>query len=81
MVRLSFKNAPIPLGDSKTIAIKRFLMLGKKLKINMEFQAQYKQFMREYEEMIHMSIINEEHCKSNTQYFLPHHGVWKPESL
>lgn len=65
------------LGSSCDIALKRFLNLEKKFKTNEKLKIQYKNFMKEYSDLGHMSQTT----LPNVKYFLPHHGVIKEDSL
>ncbi|UYV83440.1 K02A2.6-like [Cordylochernes scorpioides] len=55
IVRLPFKESAEKLGQSKSIAIRRFLNLEKRLEQNESIYAQYKQFMNEYIRLGHIS--------------------------
>jgi len=76
VVKLPFKENPETLGDSKEIAKKRFMMLEQRLT---DLRQQYIQFMNEYIQLNHMTLISgTEILKPN--YFIPHHCVLKPTS-
>lgn len=40
-----------------------------------QFKKEYTQFMRDYEELGHMTKINEEAESTHVEYYMPHHGV------
>lgn len=67
------------LGDSFRMAQNRFLSLERRLQTNPALAERYTSFMKEYEELGHMSVV----IPSPTEicYYLPHHGVLKEESL
>lgn len=67
------------IGDSRAIALRRFLMLEKKFKREPEYHKAYLEFMREYEELGHM-VKAENECKSMS-YFIPHHGITSSSSF
>ncbi|XP_055838755.1 uncharacterized protein LOC129906835 [Episyrphus balteatus] len=80
VVRLPFKEDPsVFLGDSFEVAKRRFLALERKLEKNQELKQLYASFMQEYEDLGHMSPIDESKL-CNTHFFIPHHCVMKPES-
>ncbi|XP_045769764.1 uncharacterized protein LOC123870481 [Maniola jurtina] len=69
-------NRPL-LGDSKTIAEKRFLALERKLMKNSVLREKYINFMREYLDLGHMSVSDFD-FKGGQEYFvIPHHAVFK----
>ncbi|GBL78744.1 hypothetical protein AVEN_145722-1 [Araneus ventricosus] len=59
VVRFPFYKLPENLGNSKPAAISRLISMEKKFKSNHEFDKQYKDFMYEYEQLGHMSLVNE----------------------
>ncbi|XP_058448639.1 uncharacterized protein LOC131428610 [Malaya genurostris] len=67
------------LGESKTIANKRFLGLERRLNANLELKALYREFIHEYLLMGHMKEISDESCDESV-YYMPHHAVLKPDS-
>ncbi|XP_052871044.1 uncharacterized protein LOC128276627, partial [Anopheles cruzii] len=67
------------LGESKSIALRRFRTLERRLESDAIVKSSYHEFMREYERLGHMQKldnpdINISHC------FLPHHAVFKESS-
>lgn len=72
-VRIPLKQAPDVLGSSYQRAKHCLLSLERRLKGDDSFSKMYKEFMREYKNLGHMS-----ECKPNIElphYFIPHHGV------
>ncbi|XP_062713590.1 uncharacterized protein LOC134290461 [Aedes albopictus] len=67
------------LGESRSIAVKRFLGLERRLEANPEVKAMYVDFVHEYLLMGHMVKV-EELIEDPPAYFLPHHAVIKPDS-
>ncbi|KAH1021519.1 hypothetical protein HUJ04_011024 [Dendroctonus ponderosae] len=66
------------LGESKSIALKRFLSLEKRLSNNKHLKHQYEAFMNEYKDLGHMTLkcsLNEDDSIENKSYFLPHSAV------
>ena len=81
VVSIPFKKPLSMLGDTKQIAIKRFLKLERKLNSDQVQRQMYSEFIREYIELNHMSEVNLSHPKNNdVSYFLPHHSVYKQDS-
>lgn len=82
IVRIPLKETASNLGDSKQIAIKRFHLLEKRLAKDNNLKLAYSGFIKEYEDLKHMSNITN-HVKNDdfkTAYYLPHHAVWNPNS-
>ncbi|XP_055527231.1 uncharacterized protein LOC129719848 [Wyeomyia smithii] len=69
----------VKLGESKSIAQKRFASLERKLDANPELKAMYVEFIHEYLLLGHMKKVDDELCQGPV-YYLPHHAVIKPES-
>lgn len=71
------------LGDSKQLAEKRLNQLLKRLSNDNEMQKLYEEFMEEYLQLDHMERIRAsyENNSENPCYYLPHHGVYRPEKL
>ncbi|XP_055926956.1 uncharacterized protein LOC129958484 [Argiope bruennichi] len=66
------------LGDSKALANVRLNQTVKRLHKNPMMQNLYKEFIAEYESLGHMEKVNNDLCEGF--YYLPHHGVYKPEN-
>jgi len=78
IVSLPFRDSVARLGESKEVALKRFLALERRLNANTQLKNDYIKFMDEYLKSGHMSPVNtydEKQC-----YFLPHHAVFKADS-
>ena len=76
IVRLPFRKAT-SLGESRTMALRRFHALEKKLDSDPSLKTEYSSVMHEYITLGHMSLVN--HVE-NDGYFLPHHAVIKTSS-
>lgn len=76
-VQMPLKESADSLGDSYTIAYKRFIALERKLDRTPEYKRMYSDFMREYRELGHMTKVDTYSCP---YYFLPHHGVFREGS-
>ncbi|XP_055543031.1 uncharacterized protein LOC129728607 [Wyeomyia smithii] len=68
------------LGESKSIATKRFMALERRLNANLEMKALYTAFIHEYLLMGHMKEIRDEEDEPKCSYYMPHHVVMKPDS-
>lgn len=79
IVKLPLKYSPNLLGDSKKIAVDRFLALEKKFRTNVSFYQLYKNFIHEYIVLGHMTKVKINNIEPN--YYLPHHGIYKESSL
>ena len=78
-VKLPFKENINELGESYSRALKRFYSLERSLSKNLNHKDQYSNFLREYEELGHMS--EDKSASTYDGYFLPHHSVIKQSSL
>ncbi|CAI6357679.1 unnamed protein product [Macrosiphum euphorbiae] len=74
-IALPFKEQASTLGDSRVMAVSRFLNLERKLIKDPVVYEQYRQFMQEYESLGHM---REATCPG--KYHIPHHAVIKQEN-
>ncbi|XP_029673849.1 uncharacterized protein LOC115241991 [Formica exsecta] len=80
---MPFKETKLQqLGESRSIALSRFLSMERKLKKQPTLREQYVQFMTEYSNLGHMVRITEEEAvKCTPRYYIPHHAVVKSNSL
>ncbi|GFV23770.1 integrase catalytic domain-containing protein [Trichonephila clavipes] len=79
VVQLPLKKDPYCLGNSRFLAEVRLNQLWKKLSKHYELQALYKSFLQEYIDLNHMQLVADP-LETNISYFLPHHGVFRPDS-
>jgi len=79
IVSLPFREAVVKLGESKDIALRRFLSLERRLNVNTELKNDYIKFIEEYLALGHMSLVDT--YNTNQHYFLPHHAVLKADSV
>ncbi|GFV90049.1 integrase catalytic domain-containing protein [Trichonephila clavipes] len=70
---------PYCLGNSRFLAEVRLNQLWKKLSKHYELQTLYKSFVQEYIDLNHMQLVADP-LETNISYFLPHHGVLRPDS-
>lgn len=78
-VRLPFKRDSTELGDSVSVATRRFLNLERKLHRNPDLLLAYSRFVEEYESLGHLECVQDLDF-SMPHYFLPHHCVFKLDS-
>ncbi|XP_011858530.1 PREDICTED: uncharacterized protein LOC105556071 [Vollenhovia emeryi] len=80
VVRLPIKeDVACNMGNSKDIAMKRFLSLERKLNKNPSLKTEYVKFLREYEELGHMRAVDISQNPAK-RVFLPHQAVVKETS-
>lgn len=79
IVKLPFKENTKELGESYNRALNRFHSSERSLSRNSERKTQYCEFMREYENLGHMT--EDKNASLNDGYFIPHHSVVKQSSL
>jgi len=76
IVKLPFKNEVKEIGNSYPTALRRFFSLEKRFKFNPALKFEYIKFIKEYIELNHMQVYNEEDNKNVvSDYFLPHNAV------
>ncbi|XP_050308277.1 uncharacterized protein LOC126744768 [Anthonomus grandis grandis] len=80
IVSLPLKESPEKLGDSRELALKRFVNLERKLLSNDRLRTLYVDFLQEYEQLGHMTEIQDDTEHNEPEYYLPHHGVLKETS-
>lgn len=77
-VRLPFKVSKEEITENRQKSLSSLLRLERTL--NVKTRAMYIEFMREYEQLGHMSVVPE--CDLNLQsYHVPHRAVIRPSSL
>lgn len=79
IVHIPFKRSPSLLGESMDFAKKRFLNLERKLEKNPNLKLPYHEFIKEYIDLGHMSLAEDQEDRSG--FFLPHHCVQKEDSI
>ncbi|KAK9694856.1 Pao retrotransposon peptidase [Popillia japonica] len=82
IVKLPFKRDPNSIGDTYSVALKRFHNLEKRLNKDVDLKMQYADFLDEYLKLRHMKSIpsSETLLDTTPHYYLPHHAVLKPFS-
>ncbi|GFW16879.1 uncharacterized protein TNCV_2760071 [Trichonephila clavipes] len=79
VVKMPLKNEPNCLGESRDIALKRLNALGTLLIRDPQYLKLYKDFIHEYEQLGHMKEVVNENDNSEIAYYMPHHGILRPE--
>ncbi|XP_076545231.1 uncharacterized protein LOC143305447 [Osmia lignaria lignaria] len=80
VVRIPLKSSPKVLGNSYSTARSCLRRPLSKLSKNHEYREQYPRFMKEYEDLGHMKKASSISPKDSSIYYLPHRGVFKPDS-
>ena len=62
-------------------AKQRFLYLEKRLQANPELYKKYRLFIKEFSDMEHLEIVPRNELNSEIVYYLPHHCVFKEDSI
>ncbi|GFV78858.1 integrase catalytic domain-containing protein [Trichonephila clavipes] len=70
----------VATGKLKDIAIRRLNSLWKRLSKDSSYLSLYAEFLKEYEKLGHLERVVES-SESPTHYYIPHHGVLRPEKL
>lgn len=78
VVRLPFNKNKDKIGESKIMAMRRFLSQEQKLLKNDNMRREYIEFLKEYESLGHMKVVTDIPLQ---HYYLPHHAVTKQDSL
>ncbi|GFV18640.1 integrase catalytic domain-containing protein [Trichonephila clavipes] len=77
---MALNKDPSCLLNSKDIAIRRLNSLWKRLSRDSSYLSLYAEFLKEYEELGHLERVFEL-SEPPTHYYIPHHGVLRPEKL
>ncbi|GFS58951.1 DUF1758 domain-containing protein [Trichonephila clavipes] len=80
VVSMALNKDPSCLENSKDIAIRRLNSLWKRLSRSSSYLLLYAEFLKEYEELGHSETVVES-SEPPTHYYIPHHGVLRPEKL
>ncbi|XP_012524189.2 uncharacterized protein LOC105829693 [Monomorium pharaonis] len=79
VVRLPLKSSPTVLGRSYNSAHQCLKSLLRRFARDDSYKLRYQQFMTEYEVLNHMTKVSTS-SPHHPHYYLPHHGVLKPDS-
>ncbi|XP_055633313.1 uncharacterized protein LOC129773693 [Toxorhynchites rutilus septentrionalis] len=81
VVSLPLRESIQDIGNNRTLAMRRFLSLERRLARNPELKQQYQQFIKEYESMGHCREIKESNCSLDKgTYYIPHQAILRPSS-
>ncbi|GFX53517.1 integrase catalytic domain-containing protein [Trichonephila clavipes] len=80
VVSMTLNKDPSCLGNSKDIAIRRLNSLWKRLSKDSRYFSLYAEFLKKYEKLDHLERVVES-SEPPTHYYIPHHGVLRPEKL
>ncbi|XP_055604341.1 uncharacterized protein LOC129752591 [Uranotaenia lowii] len=81
VVELPLRDCIGDLGDSRSLARKRFFALERRLATQPVLKKQYSDFMEEYESLGHCKQVREEDDPPNLlKWYLPHHAVLRPSN-
>lgn len=81
VVKLPFKGSTDKLGNSKAKATRLVTNLFNKFSINPTYAKLYTDFIQEYEDLNHMQRVKDNQNEPKRVYYLPHHGVYREQSL
>ncbi|GFV17532.1 uncharacterized protein TNCV_4028621 [Trichonephila clavipes] len=76
---MPLKTEPNCLGESRDIALKRLNVLWTRLIRDPQYLKLYRDFIHEYDQLGHMKEVVGEHDNSEVAYYMPDHGVLRPE--
>ncbi|XP_038120327.1 uncharacterized protein LOC119770111 [Culex quinquefasciatus] len=80
VVRLPFHEDVLGLPDNRSLALRRFLLLERRLNREPSLKQQYAKFIDEYESLGHCREIDESTDVDQHRYYMPHHAVLRPTS-
>ncbi|XP_011883580.1 PREDICTED: uncharacterized protein LOC105570749, partial [Vollenhovia emeryi] len=80
-VKLPFKESTDKLGDSKIKAAQLVKSLFNRFTARPDYAKYYTEFINEYENLGHMQRVPDYQVEPERSYYLPHHGVWREQSL
>lgn len=80
IVRLPVKGSLDSLGDSRVRALRCLLSSERRRSSQPKLDKMYRDFMKEYEALGHMSLVAEPDLSVGPKYYIPHHAVLRPSS-
>ncbi|XP_030767150.1 uncharacterized protein LOC115890927 [Sitophilus oryzae] len=80
IVKLPHNDSVNKLGDSKAIALKRLNQIELKFEKDQTYKTLYNEFLKEYLDMEHMTLVNTDSDNIDHCFYLPHHAVRKEDS-
>lgn len=81
IVQLPFRDSVVDLPSNRSLALKRYLLLERRLARQPELRYQYSSFFKGYQDLGRCKKVRESDDPPAKQvYYLPHHAVLKPSS-
>lgn len=81
IVMLPFRENVSQLNDNRSLALRRFYYLERRLLREPELHAQYSKFIEEYGTLGHCREVHEsDDPPSMLKYYMPHHAILRPSS-
>ncbi|XP_062713939.1 uncharacterized protein LOC134290759 [Aedes albopictus] len=81
IVKLPIRENVHELSDNRTLALRRFFFLERRLLKDPELRLQYSNFIEEYKSLGHCKEVVEAHdVPGQMKYYMPHHAVYRPSS-
>ncbi|XP_029170207.1 uncharacterized protein LOC114939928 [Nylanderia fulva] len=80
VVRLPFSSPPTALEETRRPAERLLTAMERRCVQDPRFGDLYRSFMREYEDLRHMTMLNTAVIDRQDKCYLPHHGVFKESS-
>lgn len=81
IVKLPLKDNFTQLSSNRSLALRRFHFLEKRLNKDADLRLQYSNFIREYESLGHCREVFEiDDHPDMLKYYMPHHAVLRPHS-
>ncbi|GFU82502.1 DUF1758 domain-containing protein [Trichonephila clavipes] len=80
VVQMPVKNIQ-GLGHSRGLVMKRLDQLWRRLSKDKQIENLYREFIQQYLDLGHMEKVEEhfDETSTNNIYYLPHHGVFRPD--
>lgn len=77
IVVIPLKQDITSIGDSRKIALQRFFAFERRLRYDDELKEKYVDFMRTYEKLGHMRVVDSSANPDELIYYIPHHCINK----
>ncbi|XP_062713829.1 uncharacterized protein LOC134290668 [Aedes albopictus] len=81
IVKLPLRENVHELSDNRSLALRCFFFLERRLLKDPELRLQYSNFIEEYKSLGHCKEVVEAHdVPGQLKYYMPHHAVYRPSS-
>lgn len=81
IVKLPTRDNVTQLSDNRSLALRRFFLLERRLLKDPELHLQYSKFIEEYISLGHCrEVIEANDPPGKLKYYMPHHAVYRPTS-